>query len=275
MLLNMNDETKDSYNTIVDFLIKNSVLKRAEYQLETINGRQKKWLDLVPAIYVIGSENQMNFFEKEADSQGFLPLVNYLYPKMINELLDTHPTDCQNIINWIIEEFGGPPFESHMYEFYIFGCHISHVIISMDIIENNYKRALIFENDAKFYKYVEDKTLDNIVELYNNDLNNEISFLNLGFHLKENYQEEFELFRGQTATAHTYIINQETSKLLVDGINLNNVVPKGKNKTNDEKELSYRCGADGFFGGFVDNFFLNLPLTYQQFIGTNREQSYL
>jgi len=93
--------------------------------------------------------------------------------------------------------------------------------------------------------------------------------------LKENYQEEFKLFRGQTATAHTYIINQETSKLLVDGINLNNVVPKGKNKTNDEKELSYRCGADGFFGGFVDNFFLNLPLTYQQFIGTNREQSYL
>jgi hypothetical protein len=32
---------------------------------------------------------------------------------------------------------------------------------------------------------------------------------------------------------------------------------------------------DGFFGGFVDNFFINLPLTYQQFIGTNREQSYL
>ena len=93
MLLNMNDETKDSYNTIVDFLIKNSVLKKAEYQLETINGRQKKWLDLVPAIYVIGSENQMNFFDKEADSQGFLPLVNYLYPKMINELLETHPTD--------------------------------------------------------------------------------------------------------------------------------------------------------------------------------------
>ena len=70
-------------------------------------------------------------------------------------------------------------------------------------------------------------------------------------------------------------IAKETSKFLVDGINLNNVVPKGKNKTNDEKELSYRCGADGFFGGFVDNFFLNLPLTYQQFIGTNREQSYL
>jgi hypothetical protein len=271
----MNEKIKNSYNTIVNHLIKNSVLKRAEYNVESVNGRQKKWLELVPAIYVIGPENQMNFFEEEADSQGFLPLVNYLYPKMINELLETHPEDCRNIIDWIIEQYGGPPFNSEMYEFYIFGCHISHVMISEDIIKNNYNRALIFENDAKFYKYVEDKTIDKIVQLYDNDLYNEIGFLNLGFHLKENYQEDFRLFKGQTATTHTYVINQETSKFLVGGINLNNVVPKGKNKTNDEKEFSYRCGADGFFGGFVDNFFLNLPLTYQQFIGTNREQSYL
>ena len=275
MLTNMNEKIKNSYNTIVTYLIEHSVFKKADIQINSINGRQKKWLELVDAVYVIGPEHQMDFFMKEADSQGFLPLVNFLYPKMINELFVSHPTDCRNILDWIIEEYGGPPFESEMYEFYIFGCHISHVMTSMDIIKNNYKRALIFENDAKFYKYVEDKIIDKITELYDNDLNDEISFLNLGFHLKENYQEDFKLFKGQTATAHTYIINQETSKFLVDTINLNNVVPKGKNKTNDEKEFSYRCGADGFFGGFVDNFFLNLPLTYQQFIGTNREQSYL
>jgi len=271
----MNDKIKNSYNTIVDHLIKNSVFKNAEYDIESVNGRQKKWLELVPAIYVFGPENQMNFFITEAHSQGFFPLINFLYPKMINELFVSHPIDCQNILDWIIEEYGGPPFESEMYEFYVFGCHISHVIISMDIIKNNYKRAMVFENDAKFYKYVEDKTIDKIVQLYDDDLHDEIGFLNLGFYEKENHQESFKLFKGQTATAHTYIINQETSKLLVGGINLNSIVPKGKNATNDEKEFSYRCGADGFFGGFVDNFYLNLPLTYQQFIGTNREQSYL
>lgn len=271
----MNLEVKKSYSTIVQYLIENSILKKTEYSLDSINGRQEKWLDLVPAIYVIGSENQMNFFDKEADSQGFLPLVNYLYPKMINELLITHPTDCQNIINWIIEQFGGPPFEPHMYEFYIFGCHISHVIISMDIIKNNYKRALIFENDSKFYQYVENETLDKLINLYKNDLDNEIGFLNLGFSLKENQQQEFKLFKGQTATTHTYIINQKISKFLVDAIDTNKERPKGKNFLNNEKEFSYRCGADGFFGGFVDNFYLNLPLTYQQFIGTNREQGYL
>ena len=43
---------------------------------------------------------------------------------------------------------------------------------------------------------------------------------------------------------------------------------------NEKIKNSYNT-ADGFFCGFVDNFFINLPLTYQQFIGTNREQSYL
>jgi hypothetical protein len=271
----MNEKVKKSYNVIVQYVIENSILKKPVYDFNSLNERQKKWLKLAPEIYVIGPKHQMEFFEREADNQGFLPLVNFLYPKMINELLISHKEDCEIIIDWIIEEYGGRPFESEMYEFYVFGCHISHVIVSIDMMKNKTKRALIFENDAKFYNYVEDKTLDMIIDLYENDLDNEIGFLNLGFYLKENDSKEFKLFRGQTATAHTYIINQETSKLLVDGINLNNVVPKGKNKTNDEKELSYRCGADGFFGGFVDNFFLNLPLTYQQFIGTNREQSYL
>jgi hypothetical protein len=269
----MNDKIKNSYNVIVDYLIKNSVLKRADYTVDSLNGRQNKWLELIPAIYVIGPESQMDFFIQEADSQGFLPLVNYLYPKMINELLDTHPSDCQNIIDWIIEQYDDDSFKSEMYEFYVFGCHISHVIISMDIIKNNYKRALIFENDAKFYKHVDNRILDRIVEIYKNDLYNEIGFLNLGFSLKENDTNKFMLFKGETATTHTYIINQEISKFLVEGIDVNNVAPKGKYR--DEKEFTYRCGADGFFGGFVDNYFLNLPLTYQQFIGTNREQNYL
>ena len=271
----MTDETKKSYNTIVDYLIKNSFLKRAEYEFETLNERQKKWLELLDAIYVIGPQDKMDFFIKEADSQGFLPFVNFLYPKMITELFETHLIDCKNIIDWIRNQFGGVPFESEGYEFYIFGCHISHVIISMDIIKNDYKRSLVFENDAKFYQYVQDETLDKLLNLYEIDEKNEIGFLNLGFHLKKNYQEEFKLFKGPTATTHTYIINQQTAKLLVDGTNLDNIVPEAKQWSNHDKEFYYRCGADGFFSGFIDNFSLNLPLTYQQFIGTNRDQSYL
>lgn len=271
----MTYETKNSYDTIVEYLIKNSFLKETEYEFEKLNERQKKWIELADAIYVIGPRDKMNFFINEADSQGFSPLVNYLYPKMINELFETHPNDCQNIINWIREQFGGFSFESEGYEFYVFGCHISHVIVSIDIIKKNHKRALVFENDAKFYGYVENEFLDKIINLYNNDTEDEIGFLNLGFHLKKKYQEEFTLYKGQTATTHSYIINQKTSKKLVDGINLDNTPPKGIKGSNHEKEFYYRCGADGFFCGFVDNFFLNLPMTYQQFIGTNREQSYL
>jgi hypothetical protein len=271
----MNLEVKKSYSTIVQYLIENSVLEKSNYDIKLLTERQKKWLELSPAIYVIGPKTQMDFFIKDADKQGFLPLVNFLYPKMINELFKTHRNDCDIIIEWIIEEHGGKPFESEMYEFYIFGCHISHIIISIDIIKNGYKRALIFENDSKFYQYVENETLDKLINLYKNDLNNEIGFLNLGFSFKENQQQEFKLFKGQTATTHTYIINQKISKFLVDTIDTNKERPKGKNFLNNEKEFSYRCGADGFFGGFVDNFYLNLPLTYQQFIGTNREQGYL
>ncbi len=271
----MTDETKKSYNTIVDYLTKNFFLKRAEYEFETLNERQKKWLELTNAIYVIGPQNKMDFFITEADAQGFLPFVNYLYPKMITELFETHLCDCEKIIDWIRNQFGMGQFESEGYEFYVFGCHISHVIVSMDIIKNNYKRGLVFENDAKFYQYVQDETLDNILNLYETDTKNKIGFLNLGFHNKKNYQKKFEVFEGPTATTHTYIINQQTAKLLVDGTNLNNVVPKVKIGSNHDLEFYYRCGADGFFSGFVDNFFLNLPLTYQQFIGTNREQSYL
>jgi hypothetical protein len=270
----MTDETKKSYKTIIDYLIQNSVLRRASFHFDTLNERQKKWLQLAPAIYVIGLQSQMNLFMEDAELQGFLPFVNYLYPKMITELFETHLSDCKNIIDWIRDQFGGVPFESEGYEFYVFGCHISHVMVSMDIIKNNFKRGLVFENDAKFYQYVEDGTLDKLLDLYENDTKNEIGFLNLGFHDKKNYQKDFKLLKGQTATTHSYIINQQTSKFLVDGINLNNIPPKGVNGY-DEKEFSYRCGADGFFYGFVENFFLNLPLTYQQFIGTNREQRYL
>jgi GR25 family glycosyltransferase involved in LPS biosynthesis len=271
----MTKKVKESYDVIVQYLIENSILEKSTYHLDSLNKRQKKWFKLSPQIYVIGPKEQMDFFIKEANFQDFLPMVNFLYPKMINELLISHEEDCKNIINWIIEEHGGRPFESQMYEFYVFGCHISHVIISIDIIKNNHHRAIVFENDAKFYDYVEDETLNKIIDLYEQDSDDEIGFLNLGFCYNTNHQKEFKILKGQTATTHTYIINQKTSKLLVNSTDTNNLVPKWKHDPTKEKEFSYRCGADGFFGGFVDNFFLNLPLTYQQFIGTNRKQSYL
>lgn len=271
----MTEKVKESYNVIVQHLIENSRFEKSTYHLNSLNERQKKWLKLCPQIYVIGPKQQMDFFIREADFQGFLPMVNFLYPKMINELFISHEQDCKNIIDWIIEEHGGRPFESEMYEFYVFGCHISHVIVSIDIIKNDYQRAIVFENDAKFYDYVNDDILSNIIDLYEKDSDDKIGFLNLGFHFNTNHQTEFKIVKGQTATTHTYIINQKTSKLLVDTIDTNNLVPKWKHDPTKEKEFSYRCGADGFFGGFVDNFFINLPLTYQQFIGTNREQSYL
>jgi hypothetical protein len=276
----MNHEQTISYNIIVGELLNNSKLIKSNINIDSLNERERMWYNLCPAIYVIGEPTTLLYFIEDSEKQGFSSLVNFLYPKMINELFETHPKECEILVEWFLKENGyGEPCGMELYDFYVLGCHISHVIVSMDIIKNNYKRALVFENDSKFYDYVSDEFLKTLTQIYNEDLDEQFGFLNLGYPAYKDRQPTYELegikiFNHQTQTTHSYIINKKTSEKLVESINTDNECPKDIYRPNT-RETSYRCGADDFFYGFIENFSLYLPYTYQQFIGNNREQSYL
>jgi len=276
----MNEYVKKSYNTIVNQIINNSKFVRSTKKIEDYNNRELKWKELVDAIYVLGPKDGFEHFKQDAEYQGFLSIVNFLEVKMIQDLRKTHSEDCKVILDWIEKENGDGEYELKEYEFYVFGCHISHVIISMDMIQNNYKRVLVFENDSKFYDYFSNYNIQKLINFFSKDEENKIGFLNMGFpvtridDVTEVKDDEVSLYQDQTKTTHTYIINQDTAKKLIKTIDTDIDAPKKLYKDNNIKEYLYRCGADEYFYNYVKNYCFYIPYTFQQSIGNNRSQDF-
>lgn len=255
------EDLKFKYKEIVDHTFKNSYFKT--YQYENVdNLRENKWRESIPAIYVIGPENNINHIVEEATREGFINLIKFLHPKMMTETVK-EIEGCEEFNNWMTQKT----------RLICFGCHLSHVIIAKDIIENNHDYALVLENDCKFERSISNSVLDEIKNIYNIN-KTKISYLNLGnskdgelFYKSEN----IEIVRAQTFLTHSYIINKSTAEILYETIDINKKRPERNfmGKKWDHEQF-YRAGADDFFTCYVDSFTLRKGFTYQQFIGDNR-----
>ena len=99
------------------------------------------------------------------------------------------------------------------------GCFISHVRLSQTIIENNYKYAVIFEDDMKPYINLR-QMLPRLIAFDDYDI------LYLGHYFEEksfdvvHRIDHFELHRSvHPLCTHGYIISQKAAKYLVEWLN--------------------------------------------------------
>lgn len=252
---------KYKYEEIVKHTFNNSFFKN--YSVNGIDKlREDKWRETFPAIYVIGPENNISDIIKEATKEGFINLIKFLHPKLMKETIK-EINGCDEFTSWMTKKTN----------LNCFGCHLSHVIVAKDIIDNNYDYALVLENDCKFEVSISNEILNQIKDLYKN-YSNVLNYLNLGNSKSGELFTEtknLEIVKSQTFLTHSYIINKLTANFLYESVDISK--PKPDHNLMGESwgyEQFYRAGADDFFSCYVNSFTLSKGFTFQQFIGDNR-----
>ena len=261
----MHDDVKLLYTECFEIVKKNTKITKSLFDKDSLNYREKLWYNISPAFYVIGSKKTKSFFDEVAKKQGFKKLLSYITPNknaFVKNIFKDNPK-MERLQWWV--NFVNPEQEKNM------GCHFSHVLAAMDMIDNNYTHAFIFEDDCQFKYDVTDNFLSKFGKYINENIDN-VPFLNLGssssFH-KE--YENYKITKSPSSLTHSYIMNLECAKKLVDSINLDIVKPDPVNYQFNREQF-YRAGADDFFFSFIESYVMNPAITFQQYIGTNQER---
>jgi len=77
--------------------------------------------------------------------------------------------------------------------------------------------------------------------------------------------------KRSSSLTHSYIMNLDCAKKLVNSIDFSVKKPNSINGFFNQEQF-YRGGADDFFYGYIESYVFNPSLTYQQFTGNNIER---
>lgn len=250
----MNQKDKIIYKKIVDDVIANTKIVGRPISFNEMTDREKLWHKLSNKIYVIGLEKTKEYFDIEAEKQGFKRLLTYVYPK--------YAIDSMSAIE------GGMTFKDWLRGI---GPHISQSICSTDIVKNNLKRALVFESDTAFTEYISNDFLSDLIDVYDSK---SMDYLNIGYGTNGDIFVKkpcFDIVQAQTPLSHAYIISNNAAKIQMDSIDINKDKIEAKYFKPHNDERYYRAGGDDFFIGYIESYALTKAITYQQAIGNNRE----
>jgi hypothetical protein len=277
---------KEQYREAVNHAIVNTNTKRPLIELTK---REILWLSIAPALYVIGPEEKSKYFDIQAEEQGFHRILTKIQPEVsLADYLDANP-ESKELSDWI-EDFRST-----------YGCHVSHAAVARDMLKNDYSCAIVFENDCAFYNILSNELLKELGEVYTQEKDT-FDFLGLGCPPrieKTNitrktkgskislytdpygylcYEgDNFKIMKGQPSLTHFYVMNKKTAKKLADSLDIDIPCPTPietpiSAMKHFSSEYFYRGGADDFFSGFVDQFYVTPILAYQQYIGGNVER---
>ena len=263
-----------AFGKVVSVIRKNTTITKSTYI--PVTKREKLWHALCEKIYVIG--DTFDDFNIQAKKQGFLNLVTYVKIYRADSAIKELNAKEQNDIALFISE------SDFVKKPRLMGCHISHALTGADMIKNNIKNALIFENDCAFDNIISDEMLENMGTWHSN---HNIPFLNLGTYKFTNNchplagkviheTRNFTICNNQNYLAHSYIINNSTAKKIADTLDITNLKPhkfflSEKLSPYFRTEQCYRFGADGYYMTYIDQCAFYPALTYQQLIGGNKE----
>ena len=261
----MDSNLKELFTKCFSIVKENTDLIKADFDKNSLNEREKLWNNVSPAFYVIGSEKTKKYFDEESERLGFKKLLSYITPReeaFVKNIFKNNQ-EMGSLQKWATSV--NPEQGKNM------GCHFSHVIAAIDMIENNYTHAFVFEDDCKFKFDISDNFLSRLSEYIKLNID-KIPYLNIGSRdtVKINY-EEFNVTKRSSSLTHSYIMNLDCAKKLRDSVDVNIDIPKPLDMY-FAKEQYYRGGADDFFYSYIESYVMNPAITYQQFIGTNIER---
>lgn len=280
----MNQEIKQMYDEVVTFYRKNVSLQTV-FSDESKNDLQRKWLELVDHVYVMGTdETTNNCINGELIRQGLnIGITKLVIPKgsFLIEYFKNN-SNLKLLYDWFRR------YDVDIIKPYkvisLFGCHLSHALISEDMVSKGFNNVLVFEDDVCFKINIDVDYLNKLIYLkkYLSKKNNNIGYLNLGgyFTISDSTLKKINLkdlktpyiIKTQSGLAQSYIINRSVAEKMKNSINTN--LPMLSPCHSDfNKEQHYRGGADDFFAGFIKESYVVIPsITYQKFIGNNFER---
>lgn len=256
----MTPSIREAYNEAFNTVSEKTILQKAKIP-KKLSPRETLWNNLAPAIYVMSAANEVEYFRKEANKQGFENLLHIL------EIEPLTPY-CPSILK---KYFSNIPVAT-------VGCHMSHALIAKDIVDNRYSHALVFENDCAFREIISDDFLKELAKWYS--INKEsIEFLNLGHKVSSLYPvptsltykgKLFSVSKGPSHLTHSYLLNNLGAQKLKNTTDVTIPCPEGLHVQDYNSERYFRGGADDYFAGFVEQHSLDNSITFQQFIGNNK-----
>ena len=132
---NMDEILKKQYKELVDYYFNTVKIEKNEKK-DNLSVLEKKWMSLVDCIYVIGTNETINnFIEIEGEPQSIKNLISRVTIPNNNFLKDFFSENkrLENLYNWFLE--------CHPNQIKTLGCHLSHALISKDVVINKIGRA--------------------------------------------------------------------------------------------------------------------------------------